>query len=35
VIAGVVSFLAPAVYDDVLHHCPFCFLKVDTTTRVT
>ncbi len=29
VIAGVVSFLAPAVYDDVLHHCPFCFLKAE------
>ena len=26
-VAGVVSFVAPAVYDDVLHHCPFCLLK--------
>ncbi len=26
-IAGVISFVSPAVYDDVLHHCPFCLLK--------
>ncbi len=28
-IAGVVSFVAPAVYGDVLHHCPFCILKAE------
>ncbi len=26
-IAGVVSLVAPAAYDDALHHCPFCILK--------
>lgn len=30
-IAGIVSFLAPAVYGDVLHHCPFCILKAEYT----
>ena len=29
VIAGVVSLVAPAAYDDVLHHCPFCILKAE------
>ena len=28
-ISGIVSFVAPAVYDDVLHHCPFCILKAE------
>ncbi|MFN8091133.1 MAG: hypothetical protein U0599_02680 [Vicinamibacteria bacterium] len=27
VVAGVVSFVAPAAYDEALHHCPFCILK--------
>ena len=28
-IAGIVSVVAPAVYGDVLHHCPFCILKAE------
>jgi hypothetical protein len=28
-VAGIVSFVAPAVYNDVLHHCPFCILKAE------
>jgi hypothetical protein len=28
-ITAVVSFIGPAVYDDVLHHCPFCLLKAE------
>jgi hypothetical protein len=27
VIASVVAFVSPAVYNDVMHHCPFCLLK--------
>lgn len=26
-LAGIVSFLSLYVYEDPLHHCPFCFLK--------